>query len=80
LVIVPLMKVLEKRIPEPHRRSTFRDWAAERTSFPSDIVEMALAHATDSKVEAAYPRGDLFDKRQRARPPKSVPTIFPTSL
>jgi integrase len=46
-------------------RSTFRDWAAERTSFPSEVVEMALAHAVGDKVEAAYRRGDLFNKRRR---------------
>lgn len=46
-------------------RSTFRDWAAECTSYPSEVVEMALAHAVDDKVEAAYRRGDLFDKRRR---------------
>jgi integrase len=46
-------------------RSTFRDWAAERTNFPSEVVEMALAHVVEDKTEAAYRRGDLFDKRQR---------------
>ena len=46
-------------------RSTFRDWAAERTNYPNHIVEMALAHAVGDKVEAAYRRGDLFDKRRR---------------
>jgi integrase len=46
-------------------RSTFRDWAAERTNFPSEAVEMALAHSVGSKVEAAYRRGDLFEKRRR---------------
>ncbi len=46
-------------------RSTFRDWAAERTSYPNHVVEMALAHAVPSAVEAAYRRGDLFDKRRR---------------
>jgi integrase len=45
-------------------RSTFRDWAAETTSFPSEVVEMALAHAVGDKVEAAYRRGDLFEKRR----------------
>jgi integrase len=45
-------------------RSSFRDWAAEMTSFPSEVVEMALAHAVGGKVEAAYRRGDLFDKRR----------------
>ena len=42
-------------------RSTFRDWAAERTNYPNHVVEMALAHAIGDKVEAAYRRGDLFD-------------------
>lgn len=46
-------------------RSAFRDWAAERTSFPAEVVEMALAHAIESKVEAAYRRGDLFAKRAK---------------
>ena len=46
-------------------RATFRDWAAERTNFPSEVVEMALAHAVGDKVEAAYRRGDLFEKRRR---------------
>lgn len=44
-------------------RSTFRDWAAECTSFPREVVEMALAHAIENKVEAAYRRGDLYGKR-----------------
>jgi integrase len=46
-------------------RSTFRDWAAETTNYPNHVVEMALAHAIDDKVEAAYRRGDLFEKRRR---------------
>ena len=46
-------------------RSTFRDWAAERTSFQSEVAEMALAHAVGDKVEAAYRRGDMFEKRRR---------------
>lgn len=46
-------------------RSTFRDWAAERTAFPNHIVEMALAHVIGNKVEAAYRRGDLIAKRAR---------------
>ncbi|WP_298372293.1 integrase arm-type DNA-binding domain-containing protein [uncultured Bradyrhizobium sp.] len=46
-------------------RSTFRDWAAERTDFPNEVVEMALAHTISNKVEAAYRRGDLFDKRRQ---------------
>jgi integrase len=46
-------------------RSSFRNWAAERTSFPAEVAEMALAHVVASKVEAAYRRGDLFEKRRR---------------
>jgi integrase len=50
----------------PHGfRSSFKDWATERTGYPREAVEMALAHAIGDKVEAAYRRGDLFDKRRR---------------
>lgn len=49
----------------PHGfRSTFRDWAAEQTNYPHDVAEMALAHTIANKVEAAYRRGDLFEKRR----------------
>jgi integrase len=44
-------------------RSSFRDWAAEQTHFAREVAEMALAHAIGDKVEAAYRRGDLFEKR-----------------
>jgi integrase len=46
-------------------RSTFRDWAGESTSFPRELAEQALAHSLTDKVEAAYRRGNLFDKRCR---------------
>lgn len=45
-------------------RSTFRDWAAETTSFPNEVIEMALAHTIKDKTEAAYRRGDLLAKRR----------------
>ena len=45
-------------------RSTFRDWASERTNYPRDVAEMALAHVIENKVEAAYRRGDLFERRK----------------
>jgi integrase len=45
-------------------RSSFRDWAAERTNFAREVCEQALAHAIPDKVEAAYRRGDLFEKRR----------------
>jgi integrase len=46
-------------------RSTFSDWVAERTIFPAEVREMALAHTVGDKVEAAYRRGDLFEKRRQ---------------
>lgn len=46
-------------------RSTFRDWAGERTSHPREVIEHALAHQLKDKAEAAYQRGDLFEKRRR---------------
>jgi integrase len=46
-------------------RSAFRDWAADSTNYPNHVVEMALAHAVGDKVEKAYRRGDLFEKRRR---------------
>jgi len=46
-------------------RSTFRDWAAECTSFPNEVVEMALAHVVKDRTEAAYRRGDLLEKRAK---------------
>jgi integrase len=44
-------------------RSAFRDWASETTNFPREVCEMALAHSIKDKTEAAYRRGDLFEKR-----------------
>lgn len=46
-------------------RSAFRDWSAERTGYAHEVCEMALAHVIGNKSEAAYRRGDLFDKRRR---------------
>jgi integrase len=68
-------------------RSTFRDWAAERTATPNHVVEMALAHAIGNAVEKAYRRGDLFEKRKRlmadwakfcsTKPMKAPATVVP---
>lgn len=46
-------------------RSSFRDWAAEQTNFSREVCEMSLSHAIGDKVEAAYRRGDLFEKRRK---------------
>ncbi len=49
----------------PHGfRSTFRDWCSERTNYPGELAEAALDHVIENKTEAAYRRGDLFDKRR----------------
>ncbi len=50
----------------PHGfRSSFRDWAAEETDHPREVIEAALAHVVGNKVEAAYARSDLFERRRR---------------
>jgi integrase len=46
-------------------RSTFADWGAERSAFPAEVREMALAHTGSDKVKAAYRRGDMFAKRRQ---------------
>ena len=56
---------VSKRPAVPHGlRSTFRDWVAERTHFPGDMAEVALAHRVGNAVEAAYRRGDMVEKRR----------------
>jgi integrase len=55
---------MERAVTAHGFRSTFRDWANERTNFPYEVGEMALAHTVSDKTEAAYLRGDLFDKRR----------------
>lgn len=55
-----------KRPAVPHGlRSTFRDWVAERTTYPGDMAEVALAHRISNAVEASYRRGDMVEKRRR---------------
>jgi integrase len=60
-----LRRMGRKEITVHGFRSTFRDWAAEATNYPSDMAEMALAHSIGDKVEAAYRRGDMLLKRFR---------------
>lgn len=56
---------VSKRPAVPHGlRSTFRDWVAEKTQYPGDMAEVALAHRISSAVEAAYRRGDMIEKRR----------------
>ena len=64
MVFLMMIRRMEKDITAHGFRSSFRDWAAERTNFPREVCEMALAHSVSDKTEAAYLRGDLFDKRR----------------
>ncbi|MDH0851077.1 tyrosine-type recombinase/integrase [Delftia tsuruhatensis] len=63
MTLTNLMRRMELDAVPHGMRSTFRDWAAERTHFPREVAEMALAHTIGNAVEAAYRRGDLFTKR-----------------
>lgn len=66
MALLTVLKRMGRRELTVHGfRSTFRTWAAERTNFPREVAESALAHVLADKTEAAYQRGDLFDKRRR---------------
>jgi integrase len=65
MALLELMRGMKPGFVPHGFRSTFRDWAADLTPHSSEVVEMALAHALESKVEAAYRRSDLFEKRRR---------------
>jgi integrase len=66
MAMLALLKRMDRNGLTVHGfRSTFRDWAAEQTSFPREAAEAALAHVISDKTEAAYQRGDMFDKRQK---------------
>ena len=62
--ILKLMKSTHPALTVHGFRSTFRDWCAEQTNYPREVAEAALAHSLKDKVEAAYRRTDLFDKRR----------------
>ncbi len=64
MAMLELLRGLRPGLTVHGFRSTFRDWAAEETNFPSEVVEMALAHTIENEVERAYRRGDLFQKRR----------------
>ena len=58
-----VMQALRPGLTVHGLRSSFKDWASETTHHPNHVIEMALAHAVGNAVEAAYRRGDLFEKR-----------------
>ena len=63
--LLAVLKRMERSDITTHGfRSTFRDWAAETTEFPNEVVEMALAHTIKNKAEAAYRRGNMLDRRR----------------
>jgi integrase len=64
MALTVLMRRMEVAAVPHGLRSSFRDWVGEQTSFPREVAEMALAHAVGNAVEAAYRRGDLFEKRR----------------
>jgi len=68
-------------------RSSFRDWAAETTNFPREVAEAALAHTIENKVEAAYRRGELLEKRRKVmeawacdRLPDEIGNVIPACI
>ncbi len=66
MALLQLRKRMGRSDIDPHGfRSSFRDWAAERTMFPRELAEMALGHEVGDDVEAAYLRSDLFERRRR---------------
>lgn len=64
MAITQVMRRMEMTAVPHGLRSTFRDWVAEKTSYPRDLAEKALAHTLTDAVEAAYQRGDMFEKRK----------------
>ncbi|WP_373866193.1 tyrosine-type recombinase/integrase [Methylorubrum extorquens] len=64
MVFLMLLRRMELPITAYGFRFSFRDWAVERTSLPREVAEMALAHAVENRVEAAYARSDLLERRR----------------
>lgn len=64
MVFLKILERMKVKVTAHGFRSSFRDWAAETTSFPREVAEMALAHTIENKVEAAYRRGDLLERRR----------------
>jgi integrase len=62
--LADLMKELRPGYPPHGLRSTFRDWTATRTNFPSEVAELAITHVVGNRTERAYQRDDLLDKRR----------------
>ena len=64
MIFLTALRRMKPTITAHGFRSSFRDWAAEATNLPREVFEMALAHTIENRVEAAYRRGDLLEKRR----------------
>ncbi len=64
MALTAVMRRMEIEAVPHGLRSSFRDWVGEETSYPREVAEMALAHTVGNAVEAAYRRGDVFEKRR----------------
>jgi len=64
MAMTMVIRKLKKNVTVHGFRSTFRDWVSEKTDHSSEVAEMSLAHTITNKVEAAYRRGDLIEKRR----------------
>jgi integrase len=64
MTLLKILRNMEAGVTVHGFRSTFRDWVADKTDFPGEVAEAALAHANSNKVEAAYRRTDFFEKRK----------------
>jgi len=64
MTLLAVMRRLKRTEVAHGWRSTFRDWVGDRTDYPSELAEIALAHSVGSKVEQAYRRGDMLEKRR----------------
>jgi len=65
MAMAMLLRRMKSGITVHGFRSSFRDWTSEATGFSHEVCEMALAHTISNKAEAAYRRGDLFEKRRK---------------
>jgi integrase len=65
MTLTKILRDMKEPVTVHGFRSSFRDWAADQTSFPGEVAEAALAHAVPNAVEASYKRTDFFDKRRK---------------
>lgn len=79
MAMAMLMRRMGQSVTAHGFRSTFRDWASETTAFAHEVCEMALAHTIANKAEAAYRRGDLFEKRRKLMEAWAVYCATPVS-